>query len=436
MSTYHFIGIKGTGMSALAQILHDSGKKVQGSDVEKHFFTQDVLEARGIEMLPFAAENIKEDQIIIAGNAFSDEHIEIKRARELNLPFYKYHEYLGKLVNDYTSVAVTGSHGKTSTTGLLAHVLDESIPTSYLIGDGTGKGHENSEYFAFEACEYKRHFLMYEPDYAIMTNIDFDHPDYFTDIDDVFDAFQSMANQVKQGIIAHGDDKYLQKLQTKVPIIFYGLSPKNDFYATNIQLLEAGTQFDVYVRDTYFDTFMIPLFGDHHILNALSIIAFCHYEEIDVETMKNLATFAGVKRRFSEKVVQNQVIIDDYAHHPIEIAATIDSARKKYKDKKIIAIFQPHTFTRTKTFLDEFATSLNEADHIYLCDIFSSARESTGNLTIEDLLIKVNDGKLLTVDNVAELQQYEDSVLVFMGAGDIQKFQKAYEDTLLGNSST
>jgi len=423
-------------MSALAQILHDSGKKVQGSDVEKHFFTQDVLEARGIEMLPFAAENIKEDQIIIAGNAFSDEHIEIKRARELNLPFYKYHEYLGKLVNDYTSVAVTGSHGKTSTTGLLAHVLDESIPTSYLIGDGTGKGHENSEYFAFEACEYKRHFLMYEPDYAIMTNIDFDHPDYFTDIDDVFDAFQSMANQVKQGIIAHGDDKYLQKLQTKVPIIFYGLSPKNDFYATNIQLLEAGTQFDVYVRDTYFDTFMIPLFGDHHILNALSIIAFCHYEEIDVETMKNLATFAGVKRRFSEKVVQNQVIIDDYAHHPIEIAATIDSARKKYKDKKIIAIFQPHTFTRTKTFLDEFATSLNEADHIYLCDIFSSARESTGNLTIEDLLIKVNDGKLLTVDNVAELQQYEDSVLVFMGAGDIQKFQKAYEDTLLGNSST
>src|SRR5699024_7880056 len=251
-----------------------------------------------------------------------------------------------------------------------------------------------------------------------------------------FDAFQSMANQVKKGIIAHGDDKYLQKLQTKVPIIFYGLSPKNDFYATNIQLLEAGTQFDVYVRDTYFDTFMIPLFGDHHILNALSIIAFCHYEEIDVETMKNLATFGGVKRRFSEKIVQHQVIIDDYAHHPIEIAATIDSARKKYKDKKVIAIFQPHTFTRTKTFLDEFATSLNEADHIYLCDIFSSARESTGNLTIEDLLIKVNDGKLLTVDNVAELQQYEDSVLVFMGAGDIQKFQKAYEDTLLGNSST
>src|SRR5690625_1834705 len=116
MSTYHFIGIKGTGMSALAQILHDSGEKIQGSDVEKHFFTQEILEKKGITMLPFSENNIKEGQIIIAGNAFSDDHIEIRRARELNLPFYKYHEYLGKLVNDYTSIAVTGSHGKTSTT--------------------------------------------------------------------------------------------------------------------------------------------------------------------------------------------------------------------------------------------------------------------------------------------------------------------------------
>lgn len=434
MSTYHFIGIKGTGMSALAQILHDSGKKIQGSDVEKHFFTQEILEQKGIPMLPFSADNINEDQIIIAGNAFSDDHCEIKRARELNVPFYKYHEYLGKLVNDYTSIAVTGSHGKTSTTGLLAHVLDESVPTSYLIGDGTGKGHKDSKYFAFEACEYKRHFLLYKPDYAIMTNIDFDHPDYFKDIDDVFDAFQSMADQVKQGIIAYGDDSYLQKLQTKVPIVFYGLSAKNDFYASNIKVLEKGTQFDVYVRNTYFDTFLIPLFGEHHILNALSIIAFCHYEELSSDVMKKMATFGGVKRRFSDKVVGNQVIIDDYAHHPIEIKATIDSARTKYKGKQIIAIFQPHTFTRTKTFLDEFAESLNEADHVYLCDIFSSARESTSDLTIDDLLVKINEGEMLTLETVSHLQQYEDSVLIFMGAGDIQKFQSAYESSLTTNN--
>lgn len=423
-------------MSALAQILHDSGKKVQGSDVEKRFFTQEVLEKKRIPMFPFSEDNIQEGQIIIAGNAFGEDHPEIRRARELDLPFYKYHEYLGKLADDYTSIAVTGSHGKTSTTGLLAHVLENSFPTSYLIGDGTGKGHAESKYFAFEACEYKRHFLMYRPDYAIMTNVDFDHPDYFKDIDDVFDAFQSLANQVKRGIIAYGDDPYLQKLQTKVPIIFYGLSPKNDFYASNIQVLEEGTQFDVYVRDTYFDTFLIPLFGQHHILNALSIIAFCHYEGMDVEVMKALATFEGVKRRFSEKTVGNQVIIDDYAHHPIEISATIDSARTKYKGKKIIAIFQPHTYTRTKTFLTEFAESLNEADEVYLCDIFSSARESDGDLTIDDLLVKVDGGKLLTLDNVATLQQYEDSVLIFMGAGDIQKFQRAYEDSLISSSTS
>lgn len=430
MSTYHFIGIKGTGMSALAQILFDSGKKVQGSDVEKYFFTQKALEEKGIKMMPFSANNIQEGQIIIAGNAFSDDHIEIKRAQELNLPFFRYHEFLGKLVNEYTSIAVTGSHGKTSTTGLLAHVLEKSFPTSYLIGDGTGKGHKDSKYFAFEACEYKRHFLRYEPDYAIMTNIDFDHPDYFNDIDDVFDAFQSMANQVKRGIIAYGDDPYLQRIQAKVPIIFYGLSAKNDFYATNIEVKEDGTQFDVYVRDTYFDTFLIPLFGEHQIMNALSVIAFCHYEGLDADVMKQLSTFGGVKRRFSEKVMGSQVIIDDYAHHPIEISATIESARTKYKGKPIVAVFQPHTFSRTKAFLDEFAKSLNEADHVYLCDIFSSARESEGDLTIDDLLIKVNDGKLLTLDNVSQLQKYENSVVIFMGAGDIQKFQNKYEETI------
>src|SRR5699024_5161671 len=159
------------------------------------------------------------------------------------------------------------------------------------------------------------------------------------------------------------------------------------------------------------------------------------YEGMDASMMKKLATFGGVKRRFSEKTVGNQVIIDDYAHHPIEIKATIESARTKYNDKQIVAIFQPHTFTRTKTFLNEFAESLNEADHIYLCDIFSSARESTGDLTIDDLLVKVNDGKKLTIDNVANLQQYENSVLIFMGAGDIQKFQTAYEATLVTDAT-
>lgn len=198
MSIYHFIGIKGTGMSALAQILHDSGEAVQGSDLEKYFFTEEALREKNITILPFDENNITEGLTIIAGNAFNDDHEEIKKAKELGLEFYRYHEFLGEWLTRFMSVAVTGAHGKTSTTGLLAHALKQNIPTSFLIGDGTGCGHPKSEYFVFEACEYRRHFLAYKPDYAIMTNVDFDHPDYFRSIEDVFDAFQSMAMNVKK----------------------------------------------------------------------------------------------------------------------------------------------------------------------------------------------------------------------------------------------
>ncbi|MFD2630488.1 UDP-N-acetylmuramate--L-alanine ligase [Oceanobacillus kapialis] len=428
MTTYHFIGIKGTGMSALAQILHDSGENVQGSDVEKRFFTQEALEAKNIPILSFSEANIKDNYTIIAGNAFSDDHPEIKEAKKQGLTFYRYHEFLGEWLKQYTSIAVTGAHGKTSTTGLLAHVLHETFPISFLIGDGTGKGHVDSRYFVFEACEYRRHFLSYEPDYAIMTNIDFDHPDYFTSIDDVFEAFQSMADQVKKGIIACGDDEQLQQIQAKVPVVYYGFAATNDFQAQNVVEDSTGTTFDVFVRNTYYDTFTIPMHGNHNILNALSVIAICHYEEISAQDIKKMASFEGVKRRFTEKKVANQVLIDDYAHHPKEITATIDSVRKKYPNKEVIAIFQPHTFTRTKTFLDEFADSLSLADHVYLCDIFGSAREEAGKLTIKDLQERVEKSRVLQLDQTDVLQQYEDAVLVFMGAGDIQKFQQAYEE--------
>ncbi|SEI06519.1 UDP-N-acetylmuramate--L-alanine ligase [Halobacillus karajensis] len=427
MTTYHFIGIKGTGMSSLAQILHDSGEKVQGSDVEKRFFTQEVLEAKNIEIMPFTKDNVTEGLTIIAGNAFSDDHEEIVKAKELGLPFYRYHEFLGQWLQNYTSVAVTGAHGKTSTTGLLAHVLSENYPTSYLIGDGTGKGHENSQYFAFEACEYRRHFLSYEPDYAIMTNIDFDHPDYFKSIDDVFQAFQEMAKQVKKGIIACGDDEHLQHIQANVPVLYYGLADTNDFQAQNIKETSEGTTFDVFVRNNYYDTFTIPQYGNHTVLNALSVIALCHYENLLPEEIKKLSTFKGVKRRFTEKQWNDQVLVDDYAHHPIEITATIETARKKYKDRSVVAIFQPHTFTRTKTFLHEFAESLKEADEVYLCDIFGSARENEGKLTIDHLQELIPDSHVLQLEDTEQLAAHDNGVLLFMGAGDIQKFQEAYE---------
>ncbi|MBS4208701.1 UDP-N-acetylmuramate--L-alanine ligase [Bacillus sp. FJAT-50079] len=431
MTMYHFVGIKGSGMSALAQILHDMGYNVQGSDVGKFFFTQTALEDANIKILPFNRENIKQGMTVIAGNAFPDTHEEIEEAQKQGIPVVRYHAFLGDFMNEFTSIAVTGSHGKTSTTGLLSHVMEGAKPTSFLIGDGTGKGDRDANYFVFEACEYRRHFLSYYPDYAIMTNIDFDHPDYFANVEDVFSAFQQMAMQVKKAIVAYGDDEQLQKIHAEAPVLFYGFAETNDFQARNIEKSTAGTKFDVYVRNNFYASFEIPTFGDHNILNALSVIAICHYEEIDAQIVqKQLKTFKGVKRRFTEKRVGNQILVDDYAHHPVEIKATINAARQKYPDKQIVAVFQPHTFTRTQTFLQEFAESLGEADQVYLCDIFGSARENHGKLTIKDLLVKIEGAEMLKEEDTSPLLHFDNSILIFMGAGDIQKFQTSYEQLL------
>ncbi|WP_415425962.1 UDP-N-acetylmuramate--L-alanine ligase [Staphylococcus borealis] len=429
MTHYHFVGIKGAGMSSLAQIMHDLGHEVQGSDIEKYVFTEVALKNKGIKILPFNSDNIKEGMVVIQGNAFPDTHEEIVKAHDLKLDVIRYHDFLGHVIDQYTSVAVTGAHGKTSTTGILSHVMNGDKKTSFLIGDGTGMGLPASNYFAFEACEYRRHFLSYHPDYAIMTNIDFDHPDYFKDIEDVASAFQSMAHNVKKAIIAWGDDEHLRQLEADVPIYYYGLNKNDDIYADNIQITDKGTQFDVYVNGEYYDQFLSPQYGDHNIQNALAVIAISYLEKMDVKNIKEaLETFGGVKRRFNETNVANQVLVDDYAHHPREISATIETARKKYPNKDIVAVFQPHTFSRTQAFLEEFAASLSKADHVYLCEIFGSIRENTGDLTIQDLINRIDGSALIDENNIDVLEQFDNAVILFMGAGDIQKLQRAYEE--------
>ncbi|KAF1298661.1 UDP-N-acetylmuramate--L-alanine ligase [Enterococcus sp. JM4C] len=433
---YHFVGIKGSGMSSLALVLFEKGYRVQGSDVTEYFFTQRDLEKAQITILPFNADNIKEGMVIIAGNAFPDTHEELVRAKELGLDVVRYHDFIGQFIQPYTSIAVTGSHGKTSTTGLLSHVLSGIKPTSYLIGDGTGHGDPNAEFFSFEACEYRRHFLAYSPDYAIMTNIDFDHPDYYESIDDVFSAFQSMANQVKKGIFAFGDDVYLRKLEAPVPIYYYGINENDDIQARNIERTTKGSAFDVYHKETFVGHFVLPAYGQHNIMNALGVIAVAYFEQLDMaEVAKEMLGFSGVKRRFTEKKVADMTVVDDYAHHPAEIKATIDGARQKYPDKEIIAVFQPHTFTRTIALMDEFAEALDLADQVYLCDIFGSAREDKGDVKIEDLGAKIQKGgQVIKEDNVSPLLNYENAVMIFMGAGDVQKFEQAYEK-LLSNTT-
>jgi len=428
-TVYHFVGIKGSGMSALALILHDKGYKVQGSDVKKYFFTQKNLEDNHIPIYLFDEANIKEGMTVIAGNAFPDTHEEISKALELGLPVKRYHDFLGELSDQYTSVAITGSHGKTSTTGLLSHVLSGIKPTSYLIGDGTGRGEKDAEYFVLEACEYRRHFLAYKSDYALITNIDFDHPDYYTSIEDVQDAFLSFSQQIKKAIFACGDDARLQELHASVPIVYYGFDEYNDFQAKNLERTIEGSTFDVFVRGDFYGKFFIPSYGKHNIQNALGVIAFSHYEGLDLDKVQErLQSFKGVKRRFTEKNVMDTVIIDDYAHHPAEIRATLDAAHQKYPDREIVAVFQPHTFSRTVALLDEFGEALDLADAVYLCDIFTSAREQEGTVTIRDLLDKTKKGKdIISEEDMSALLKHKNQVVVFMGAGDVDKFERAFE---------
>ena len=431
-ATYFFVGIKGTGMSSLALILHDKGCKVMGSDIDKYTFTQRGLEQAGIKILPFNADNIKPGMIIVAGNAFNDDQEEIAKAKEMGLKVMRYPEVVEMIIEETTSIGVAGAHGKTSTTGLLAHVMSGVSPTSYLVGDGSGKGTPDARFFVFEADEYRRHFVAYYPDYTIMTNIDFDHPDYFTGIDDVCDAFETLARQTKKGIFAWGEDKNLRKLNANVPIYYYGTEDNDDFVAKNIKRTTTGSSFDVYFHDQFLGNFETHLFGEHNVLNTLAVIAVSYFEKIDLGKVKQeLLTFKGVKRRFTEKTVADMVIIDDYAHHPHEIRATLDAARQQYPNKKLIAVFQPHTFTRTIALMDDFAKSLNIADQVYLTDIFGSIRENSGNVSSADLGKKITKGgEVLKLDNMSPLLDYHDAVVIFMGAGDIQKYERVYEQLL------
>lgn len=432
--TYHFIGIKGSGMSALALMLHQMGHKVQGSDVEKYYFTQRGLEQAGIKILPFSPDNITEDLEIIAGNAFrEDNNDELAYVIHQGYTFKRYHEFLGEFMRQFTSMGVAGAHGKTSTTGLLSHVLKNITDTSYLIGDGTGRGSANAKYFVFEADEYERHFMPYHPEYSIITNIDFDHPDYFTSIDDVFDAFNDYAKQVQKGLFVYGEDPYLRKITSDAPIYYYGFDDSNDFVATDITRTTSGSDFKVTHNGEVIGNFHVPAFGRHNILNATAVIANLYVVGIDMALVaEHLKTFSGVKRRFTEKVINGTVIIDDFAHHPTEIIATLDAARQKYPSKEIVAIFQPHTFTRTIALLDEFAEALSQADSVYLAQIYGSAREvDHGDVKVEDLAAKiVKQAKVVTVENVSPLLDHDNAVYVFMGAGDIQLYERSFEELL------
>ena len=427
-----FIGIKGTGMASLALVLNDLGFNVAGSDIKKYTFTQEPLKKAGIEVKEFSANNIKNSgQIIVKGNAFKDDNEEVKTCENKNITWQSYPDTVEEIIKMHTSIGVSGTHGKTSTTGLLAHVLGEAAPTSYLIGDGEGKGVKDSRFFVYEADEYRRHFLAYHPDYQIMTNIDFDHPDYFKDQADYTSAFQTAADQTKKGLFVWGGNERLRKLHSDIPKYTYGFEDNDDFQAVNIKRTTKGSSFTVVNRGKKVGEFEIHLFGDHNILNTTAVIAVAYTEKIPVaDIKKGLLTYQGAKRRFSEKDFGDINIIDDYAHHPTEMKATIQAARQKFPQKKLVVVFQPHTFSRTKKYAQDFEKILRDVDKAYVTPIYASAREASGDISSSDLVGKIPGSEVIDLDNIADLAQNRNSVIVFMGAGDIQKYEDALEKLL------
>ena len=310
---YYFIGIKGAGMSALAVILKQLGNTVSGSDLEKHFFTEEELIKNNIPMYVYNKDNISnldKNYTIIKGASIKEDHEELVEAKKLGFKILEYNEMLGIMTSDFKTICVAGCHGKTTTTNMLALAL-KNQGVNYLIGDGSGSALSDNRYFALEACEYQRHFLAYHPYYAIITNIDLDHVDYYKNMDDIIDAFTEYSNNASYMVIANGDDDNVRKIKFKKDVVYYGLGDNNDVRATNIIYNTDGISFDI----NCYGHFDLPIYGEGQLMDAIAVITLCYLERIDYkEVYNNLKEFVGAKRRFTEKVVGNNIIIDDYAH--------------------------------------------------------------------------------------------------------------------------
>ena len=422
---YYLIGIKGAGLSSLAVILQNLGHEVAGYDDEKSYqFTEDKLVQNNIPVFTAPNDYLDENTIVVRSAAIKDDHLEIIDAQSRNLKIYEYNEMLGEISRQFQSITIAGTHGKTTTTSMLALIINNTIGCNYLIGDGNGSAEVNNKIFVFEACEYRRHFLLYDSYYSIITNIDLDHVDYYKDIEDVKNAFEEFANNTKKLIVAYGDDKYAKKLNVKTPILFYGINADNDIVAKNIEYSDQGMSFDMFIHNEFYHHFTLPLFGEHQLLNSLAVITICQDLGLDATTIEeNLSKFQGAARRFSETIINNNVVIDDYAHHPKEVEVTIQAARQKYPEKTLIPIFWPHTFSRTQEFHREISTSLNKGDVSFVLDVYP-ARENQNdypNVTSHLIVDNLNNGRLLT--DVNQLKNYDNAVFLFMSPKDIRNYR-------------
>lgn len=436
----HLIGIKGTGMASLACILADLDYNVQGSDLSRHFFTEEPLIERGIEIFEFDPLNIKDDMTVIIGNAFHDGFPEVKAALDNSkVKCYRYHNFLGELMQNYQSISVAGSHGKTTTTTMLSTMLNEDSPCGYLIGDGTGALSKESLRFVVESCEFRRHFLSYFPDYAIITNAELDHVDYFKSVEDYHYAYEEFALNIKNKIALYGDDAETKALNiASEKAIYYGEEDFNDVQALSIKQSSSRIEFDVLVYKEPFGSFNLPLVGKHMLANALACITIGYLLGLSAKTMQDgLSKFKGAKRRFVIEEIGDNVFIDDYAHHSTEVNMTIQAAKTRYPDKKIVAVFKPHRASRLVRFLDAYINALRQADFSGVCEFTSIDDFDDGTeVSVSYLTEKVPGCKVFneTDEDADYLASLNPAVYLFMSSKDIYDFASAVKMRVINNT--
>lgn len=430
---YYFIGIKGTGMASLAVMLHELGYEVCGSDQSKHFFTEDELVRRGIRILPFDPNNIKPEYTVIIGNAFLEDFPEVIEARKL-CKCYRYHEFLGELMKNYTSISIAGSHGKTTTTTIAKTVVSAFKKTGYLIGDGEGYLSKDSEYLCVESDEFRRHFAAYAPAYAIITNIEIDHVDYFKDEEDYFNAYQEFVNNVTKAVFYHGDDVWCRKLQFPVEAYSFGLNEGNDYSIADLQADSKGSQFDFLFKGEVIHHYSVPFVGDHLLIDTLGVLALAHHMGFDQDKVEEaLNSYVGPKRRYIIEEYKDTIFVDDYAHHPTEVKVTIEASRKRYPNRKIIAIFKPHRASRVLYFAKQFKEALEEADEIYLLDFTSIDDKQDGTDIDITYLANMIPGSIILPENdegAKMLAKHKGECLVFMSSKDIYNIAERVKELI------
>ena len=439
IKTIYIIGIGGISLSALARFLKKDGYEVLGSDICESEIL-DELRQEGFEISIGENKNFVEraDEVIYT-SAVSEDNGDIKFARSLGKVINSRAQVLGRLSKKYKTISVAGTHGKTTTTGMIANVflvsnkkpnihiggILNNINSNYFIGD--------SDVLVTEACEYKDSFLELQSHVSIVLNLKPDHLDYFKNIDNIFSSFSKFVQKTsKNGVFIYNFDDFLaNKLKFCGKSISFGLNEKADVYAKNITEYEKGRfKFDLFYKGDFIENIFLPCFGKHNIYNALACASVCLFYGFEpAQIKKGLEDFKGIKRRFEEiKKEENLLVIHDYAHHPDEIKATLIACRN-FRYKKLVLIFQPHTFSRTKDFYNEFIKSFSLADEIWLLPIYPAREKPIRNITSKKLCDDAkNTG--LSSKYFNSFQECKENITLFkndnilfaiLGAGDIDK---------------